>query len=103
MRKCMKCGSRLPFFWGWEVICPQCGVRYPSIRSLVYLLVLIVAILIFHILVSFVYDSSPDIWDALQIWIWGFLAIFLMMHIVVLRRRRRGSAPANSPLIESEP
>jgi hypothetical protein len=57
--------------------------------------------MIFHVLVGFVFSFPPDTLDVISIGIWGFLAAYVMMQIVILRRMRMGLAPANSPLIES--
>lgn len=87
--KCPNCGSEVPrFSWSWEIICPQCGRRYPSLRHLFIILMLVLLLAIGN--VYFVYvDKRHGVLDILAlVGMWILLAI-VALYIAALYRKRK--------------
>ena len=86
--KCGNCGAKVP--WGfWEHICPQCGRRYPSIRSLVVSLILWSVVLVLATLSMLVYERY-SLLDTLLVASLAILVVVNMANIVVLQKKREG-------------
>lgn len=87
--KCANCGSEVPRFSGlWEVICPQCGRRYPSLRSLLILLMVGLFAAIAELMAVYINTRYDFIGIIGAVLLWVFVAI-VALDIVVLHRRRK--------------
>jgi len=89
MPKCRECGNELPFFYrGWEIVCPRCGVRHPSISSLTVYLALQIAALLLGF-VHFFY--RPMLLTVIFLAVVALAIAYVSVHIMILRKRRKSS------------
>ena len=87
MPRCRKCGNKLPLYLGWEFVCPQCGVRHPSIRTLTGFLVVWVILLAVH---SLMFLDRTTLFDGVAVAALVSLIALSSLQIIVLQKRRKG-------------
>ena len=94
MPRCRKCGNKLPFYLGWEFVCPQCGVRHPSIRTLTRWLAVFVVLLAVH---SVMFLDTTSILDGTVVAALAIGIVLSSAQIIVLQIRRKGFGSGQFP------
>ena len=79
---------------GWEFVCPQCGVRHPSIRTLVGFLAIWAILLAVH---SLMFLDRTTLFDGVAVAALVFLIVFSSLQVIVLQKRRKRFGPCQFP------
>jgi hypothetical protein len=89
IHKCPKCGSIQHWgIWQIEMICSQCGHRYPSIRTLTAIVIFMSIFLLFmlpYVLINHQYGCQSVVLVALP----SFIVVLGLLQIAILRKRRK--------------